>query len=85
MKQYTFDDKNRERNIEFNFPYLFNINTKFKIPEDYEIVLDDKFKAHHKSDLGLEYYQDVKLKDNQVTIIYQFILPEGVFEVSMVN
>lgn len=82
LKQYTFDDKNRERNIEFNFPYLFNINTKFKIPEGYEIVLDDKFKAHHKSDLGLEYYQDVKLKDNQVTIIYQFILPEGVFEVN---
>ncbi|WP_313374464.1 DUF3857 domain-containing protein [Chishuiella sp.] len=85
LKQYTFEDKNRDRNIEFNFPYLFNINIKFKIPEGYEVVLDDKFKAHHKTDLGLEYYQDLKIKENQATIIYQFILPEGVFESSKYN
>ncbi len=80
LKQYTFEDTNRQRKIEFNFPYLFNIQVKVKVPEGYQPVLDDKFKAHHKIDLGLEYYQDVKLKDNMMTIYVQFILPEGVYE-----
>lgn len=80
LKQYTFEDKNRQRKIEFQFPYLFNIQTKIKIPEGYSVVIDDTFKAHHKIDLGLEYYQEAKIKDNVLTLMIQFILPEGVYE-----
>lgn len=85
LSQYTFEDKNRQRKIEFKFPYFFNIQVKSKIPEGYEVILDDKFKAHHKIDLGLEYYQEAKINDNMLTISYQFILPEGVYEAEKYN
>lgn len=81
LKQYTFEDKNRQRKIEFLFPYLFNIQTKIKIPEGYTAVIDETFKAHHKIDLGLEYYQEAKIKDNVLILVIQFLLPEGVYEV----
>ena len=81
LKQYTFEDKNRQRKIEFQFPYLFNIQTKIKIPEGYSVVIDDTFKAHHKIDLGLEYYQEAKIKDNVLILVIPFLLPEGVYEV----
>ena len=85
LSKYTFDDKNRQRKVEFEFPYFFNIQVKSKIPEGYEVVIDEKYKAHHKSELGLEYYQEAKLNDNVLTISYQFILPEGVYEAEKYN
>lgn len=85
LAQYTFEDKNRQRKIEFKFPYFFNIQVKSKVPENYEVVIDDKYRAHHKTELGLEYYQEAKLKDNVLTIAYQFILPEGVYEAEKYN
>lgn len=85
LSQYTFEDKNRQRKIEFKFPYFFNIQVKSKIPEGYEVILDGKYKAHHKIDLGLEYYQEAKINDNMLTISYQFILPEGVYEAEKYN
>ncbi|WP_413533940.1 DUF3857 domain-containing protein [Empedobacter brevis] len=85
LKQYTFEDTNRQRKIEFNYPYLFNIQVKSKIPEGYEVVLDDKYKAHHKSDLGLEYYQEAKMKDGELVITIQYLLPEGVYEAEKYN
>lgn len=80
LKQYTFDDTNRQRKIEFNYPYLFNIQIKSKIPEGYEVVIDEKYKVHHKAELGLEYYQEAKVKDKQLILAIQFLLPEGVYE-----
>ena len=80
LKRYTFDDQKRQRKIEFEFPYLYNIQVKAKIPEGYEVVIDEKYNAHHKTELGLEYYQGVKLVDNAMVISVQFLLPEGVYE-----
>ncbi|MGV0925080.1 DUF3857 domain-containing protein [Empedobacter tilapiae] len=85
LKQYTFDDINRQRKIEFNYPYLFNIQVKSKIPEGYEVVIDEKYKAHHKAELGLEYYQEAKVKDKQLILAIQFLLPEGVYEADKYN
>ena len=85
LKQYTFEDTNRQRKIEFNYPYLFNIQVKSKIPEGYEVIIDEKYKAHHKTELGLEYYQEVKVKDGQLTLAIQFLLPEGVYEADKYN
>ncbi|WP_291089392.1 DUF3857 domain-containing protein [Empedobacter sp. UBA7494] len=84
-KQYTFEDTNRQRKIEFNYPYLFNIQIKSKIPEGYQVVIDEKYKAHHKIELGLEYYQEAKEKDGQLIVMIQFILPEGVYEADKYN
>jgi len=44
LKQYTFEDQHRQRKIEFQFPYLFNIQVQAKIPENYEVILDNKFR-----------------------------------------
>lgn len=85
LKQYTFEDTNRQRKIEFNYPYLFNIQIKSKIPEGYQVVIDEKYKAHHKIELGLEYYQEAKEKDGQLIVMIQFILPEGVYEADKYN
>lgn len=85
LKHYTFEDKNRQRKIEFDYPYLFNIQVKSKIPEGYEVVIDEKYKAHHKIELGLEYYQEAKVKDGQLTLAIQFLLPEGVYEAEKYN
>ncbi|WP_353165099.1 DUF3857 domain-containing protein [Empedobacter brevis] len=85
LKHYTFEDKNRQRKIEFDYPYLFNIQVKSKIPEGYEVVIDEKYKAHHKIELGLEYYQEAKVKDGQLILAIQFLLPEGVYEAEKYN
>ncbi|MGV0755089.1 DUF3857 domain-containing protein [Empedobacter brevis] len=85
LKHYTFEDKNRQRKIEFDYPYLFNIQVKSKIPEGYEVVVDEKYKAHHKIELGLEYYQEAKVKDGQLILAIQFLLPEGVYEAEKYN
>ncbi|MGV0828600.1 DUF3857 domain-containing protein [Empedobacter brevis] len=85
LKQYTFEDTNRQRKIEFDYPYLFNIQVKSKIPEGYEVVIDEKYKAHHKIELGLEYYQEAKVKDGQLILAIQFLLPEGVYEAEKYN
>lgn len=85
LKHYTFEDKNRQRKIEFDYPYLFNIQVKSKIPEGYEVVIDEKYKAHHKTELGLEYYQEAKVKDGQLILAIQFLLPEGVYEAEKYN
>lgn len=77
--------QNRQRKIEFNYPYLFNIQIKSKIPEGYQVVIDEKYKAHHKIELGLEYYQEAKEKDGQLIVMIQFILPEGVYEADKYN
>lgn len=85
LKQYTFEDTNRQRKIEFDYPYLFNIQIKSKIPEGYQVVIDEKYKAHHKIELGLEYYQEAKVKDGQLILAIQFLLPEGVYEADKYN
>ncbi|WP_334126598.1 DUF3857 domain-containing protein [Empedobacter brevis] len=85
LKHYTFEDKNRQRKIEFDYPYLFNIQVKSKIPEGYEVVIDEKYKTHHKIELGLEYYQEAKVKDGQLILAIQFLLPEGVYEAEKYN
>lgn len=85
LKQYTFEDTNRQRKIEFNYPYLFNIQVKSKIPAGYEVVIDENYKTHHKIELNLEYYQEAKIKDGQLIIAIQFLLPEGVYEAEKYN
>ncbi|MFV0227767.1 DUF3857 domain-containing protein [Empedobacter falsenii] len=85
LKQYTFEDINRQRKIEFNYPYLFNIQVKSKIPAGYEVVIDENYKTHHKIELNLEYYQEAKIKDGQLIIAIQFLLPEGVYEAEKYN
>ncbi|MFV0187526.1 DUF3857 domain-containing protein [Empedobacter falsenii] len=85
LKQYTFEDTNRQRKIEFNYPYLFNIQVKSKIPTGYEVVIDENYKTHHKIELNLEYYQEAKIKDGQLIIAIQFLLPEGVYEAEKYN
>lgn len=49
------------------------------------MIIDEKYKAHHKTELGLEYYQEAKVKDGQFTLAIQFLLPEGVYEADKYN
>lgn len=79
LSTFVFDEKERNNNIEFDFPKYFVIKTSLKIPDGYTIVSPSDFIKTIKPNENLIYYQNFTIKENNLQILTQFLINKSVF------
>lgn len=79
LSQYNFDEKERERALEFDFPFYYKITTTFKIPDGYKVEIPQNLNT--KNEIGkneLIYYQNAEIKDNTLLYSIEFLLNKSI-------
>lgn len=79
LSTYEFNEENRQAQIEFNFPFLYNITVDVSIPEGYELNLPKDFEQLVQID-DVIYYQKAVSSNKQLKVLYQFKLGKAVFD-----
>lgn len=80
INQYKFEEKTRERQLEFDFPFYYNIDVVCKIPEGYSVEIPMDFNVRHEvGDKNLIYYQNAQIKDNSLVFHIEFLMQKSIF------
>ena len=85
IDSYEFTDKDRTFNIEFDFPYFHKVILTVDIPEGYELIQADHFKAIIKSSDDLIYAQNSVLKDKKLQVMFEFYVGKASFKADQYN
>ena len=80
IDSYEFTDKDRTFDVEFNFPSFQKVILTVDIPEGYELIQADDFKAVVKSSEDLIYAQNSALKDKKFQVMYEFYVGRASFK-----
>lgn len=79
INNYRFTEQTRERALEFNFPFLYKIQSVVKVPEGYSVEIPSNFNSLHKVGKNeMIYSQHAELKDGNIQISYEFLLNKAI-------
>ena len=79
ISNYSFEENERTRMIEFDYPYHFNIIAEVKIPAGYTVTIPSNYNQKILENPDLQYYQEARLEGEKLTLIYQFFLGKAIW------
>lgn len=79
ISNYSFEENERTRMIEFDYPYHFKIIAEVKIPAGYTVNIPSNFNQKILENPDLQYYQEARLEGEKLTLIYQFFLGKAIW------
>lgn len=80
LKTYRFDEQMRERQIEFDFPVYYKVQSNFKIPENYSAEIPANFQSRQETDRGsLIYFQNAEIKDGILQMTTELYIRKSIF------
>ena len=82
---FEFNEENRTNDIEFNFPFYQKVIVNVDIPDGYEVIQAENFKALVKPSDDLIYGQNFAIKGNKLQIMYEFYIAKAKFKPSDYN
>ena len=81
LSDYTFNEAERNRALEFNFPYFMKINVVIPKIDGYEFEIPHQFNQHLESVEGkLAYYQNAEKQTDKLILSFELLLNDSVFE-----
>lgn len=81
LSNYTFNEVNRKRPLEFEFPFLFKVDVVIPVPDGYKIEVSDNFNSHiETTDKSLVYFQKAFIKDDKLFLHVEFYMKKSTFE-----
>jgi len=81
LSEYTFNEAERNRALEFNFPYFIKINVVIPKIDGYEFEIPHPFNQHLESVEGkLAYYQNAEKQKDNLILSFELLLNDSVFE-----
>src|SRR5690606_38819012 len=80
VARYKLEEKERERALEFNFPFYYKTDVAVEIPAGFQAEIPQNFKKHlETSDKKLIYFQNAEIKENKLILHVEFYLGEAIF------
>lgn len=80
IAQYKLEEENRERPLEFNFPFYYKTDVVVNIPDGYKIEVPNDFKSHNELiSKELIYFQNAEIKDNKLIFHIEFYMKKSIF------
>ena len=81
LSNYTFNEIDRKRPLEFEFPFLFKIDVVVPVPDGYKIEVSDNFNSHiETTDKSLVYFQKALIKEDKLILHVEFLIRKSTFE-----
>lgn len=78
---FKLNEPNRERALEYNFPFFYKTDVVIEIPKGFEIQIPEGFNIHRKlSTDELVYYQSAEIKEEKLIFHIEFYLGKAVFD-----
>lgn len=80
ISEYKFEEKTRERALEFNFPFYYKTDAVVEIPDGYKAEVPQNFTVHNKiSSNEIIYFQKAEVKEGKVILHFEFYLGKSIF------
>ncbi len=81
LSTFQLKEPNRERALEFNFPFFYKTDVAIDIPDGYKVEIPQNFNAHNKAQSeNLAYFQNAEIKDGKLIFHIEFYLGKAVFD-----
>lgn len=81
LADYTFNEENRTRALEFNFPYFYKINVVVPKIDGYDFEIPNQFNQHITSnDKKLAYFQKAEIQNGNIILSFELLLSEYIIE-----
>jgi hypothetical protein len=80
ISEFKFEEKQRERALEFNFPFYYKTDAVIEIPEGFSADIPDNFTSNLNAEANkLIYFQQAEIKENKLILHVEFYLGKGTF------
>ncbi len=80
VAQYKFEEKTRERVLEFNFPIYYKTDVIVTIPDGYSAEVLPDFKSHNEiKSKELIYLQNAEITDGKLILHVEFYMGKAIF------
>lgn len=80
LNQFRFPEINRQRQLEFDFPFYYKITSTIKIPEGYKVEIPHNFNSKHEvGNNELIFYQNAEIKDDNLLYSIEFLMSKSIF------
>lgn len=80
IAQYRLDEENRERPLEFDFPFYYKTDVVVNIPDGYKIEIPNNFKSHNElKSKEMIYFQNAEIKENKLIFHIEFYMKKSIF------
>lgn len=80
IAQYKLEEDDRERPLEFNFPFYYKTDVIVNIPDGYKVEIPNDFKSHHElKSKEIIYFQNAEIKDNKLIFHIEFYMKKSIF------
>lgn len=81
LNSFQMREVNRNRALEFNFPFHYKTIVILDIPEGYNVEIPENFNTHHHMiNKEFQYLQNAEIKDGKLQVQYDFFLGKAVYE-----
>ena len=80
VSQFQLKEQNRERALEFNFPFYYKTDVVIEIPDGYKVEIPQNFNVHNQTSAkDLVYFQSAEIKDGKLLMHIEFYLGKAVY------
>lgn len=80
VSEFKMYEENRERPLEFNFPFYYKIDVVLNIPEGFTVEIPKDFAAQNElSTKDVQYFQNAIIKDGKLIFHVEFLLNNPIY------
>lgn len=77
---FKLTNPTRERNLEFDFPFLYKADAVIEIPDGYKVEIPTGYKTHEEAgEKNIIFYQTAEIKENKLILHVEFLLGKSIF------
>lgn len=81
ISQFKLHEDERERPLEFNFPFYYKTDLIIDIPEGYALEIPDRFNTQQQAiSKNLLYFQGVEQENGKIIVHIEFYMGKSVFD-----
>ncbi len=81
MSGFSLSETNRERALEFNFPFYYKTDVVIEIPDGFKVEIPQNFNVHNQTPAkDLVYFQSAEIKDGKLLMHIEFYLGKAVYD-----
>ena len=86
ISQFSLTEPERERPLEFNFPFFYKTDVFVEIPDGFKVEIPQGYNTHKKlSTNELIYFQSAEIKDEKLVLHIEFYLGKSTFNKNYVE
>lgn len=81
ISQFKLYETDRERPLEFNFPFYYKTDLILDIPDGYRVEIPEAFKSQIQTNSKeLMYFQNAEVENGKLKMHFEFLLGQSVFD-----